>query len=232
MPTTSPDNIYYPDSATALALETNLAQLASSVQDAFDDKINDTRQIKSYIWANNAARTGQTGMAEGDVGYQTDTDIPYRYSGSAWLPAHSGAIAIRVVRASNTPALSTAYVDLSANANWSTTTPAAQNRGFATYSNGITVPTTGVYRVGYSLANSASIGFLAGVTINKNTAVSFADFEVIASATPAQGVSAMAASEELYLAASSVLRLYAIATSGTPSLTASVGSFYCEWIRP
>lgn len=194
-------------------------------------------QVTTATFASAAAR--DTAYAKASAAYRVAgaksalTSIPdneFVYTGSAWVPASPGAIAIRVVRASNTPALSTAYVDLSASANWSTATPAAQNRGFAAYSNGITIPTTGVYRVGYSLASSAS--FLAGVTINKNTAVSFADFEVIASADPVQNVSAMAASEEVRLAANDVLRLYAIAASGTPALSASVGSFYCEWVRP
>lgn len=38
----------------------------------------------NYRWANAAARTAQAGMAAGDKGYQTDTAIVYRYSGSAW----------------------------------------------------------------------------------------------------------------------------------------------------
>lgn len=156
--------------------------------------------------------------------------ITYQHVGSAWVPAYSGGINIRVTRASNTPGLSTGYVDLSANANWLTTTPAAQNRGFAAYSNGITIPVTGVYRVGYSLASAASIPFLAGVTVN-DSSPDFTDFRAIASAAVAQGVASVSASAELRLAASDVLRLYAIANSGTPALSASLGSFYAEWLR-
>ena len=43
-----------------------------------------TRQIQSFLWADNAARTAQTGMVAGDEGYQTDTDTAYRYDGTAW----------------------------------------------------------------------------------------------------------------------------------------------------
>lgn len=92
MPTTSPDNIYYPDSTTALALETNLAQLASSVQDALDDKINDTRQIQTFVWANAAARAAQTGMTGGDMGYQLDTNERYLYTGTAWIVLQSSGL--------------------------------------------------------------------------------------------------------------------------------------------
>ena len=44
----------------------------------------------NYRWANSAARTAQTGMVAGDVGYQTDTGVVYRYSGSAWKEWESG----------------------------------------------------------------------------------------------------------------------------------------------
>ena len=44
------------------------------------------RQIQTYRWANAAARTAQTGMIAGDMGYQIDTDVLYRYSGSTWSP--------------------------------------------------------------------------------------------------------------------------------------------------
>jgi len=43
-----------------------------------------TREIQTFVWADNAARTAQTGMTAGDEGYQTDTDTGYRYDGAAW----------------------------------------------------------------------------------------------------------------------------------------------------
>jgi len=55
----------------------------ATFNDAFA-AIGNTRQIKTYKWADNAARTAQTGMAAGDEGYQTDTDTAYRYDGTAW----------------------------------------------------------------------------------------------------------------------------------------------------
>jgi len=80
MATTSPDLIYSPDNTAGIdQLHTELATMAASVQTAFD-----TRVIKTYKWADNAARTAQTGMVAGDEGYQTDTDTAYRYDGTAW----------------------------------------------------------------------------------------------------------------------------------------------------
>jgi len=81
MTTTTPDLIYSPDNTAGIdQLHTELATTASSVQTAFD-----TRVIKTFKWADNAARTAQTGMTAGDEGYQTDTDTAYRYDGAAWV---------------------------------------------------------------------------------------------------------------------------------------------------
>ena len=56
----------------------------ATFNDAFA-AIGNTRQIKTYKWADNAARTAQTGMTAGDLGYQTDTGVQYYYSGSGWV---------------------------------------------------------------------------------------------------------------------------------------------------
>ena len=57
----------------------------ATFNDAFA-AIGNTRQIQTYKWADNAARTAQTGMGAGDEGYQTDTDTAYRYDGTGWRP--------------------------------------------------------------------------------------------------------------------------------------------------
>ncbi len=92
MPTTSPDGIYYADGSTPMSAEDISAAEATSVQDALDALVNDTRQIQSFLWANSAARSAQTGMVGGDFGYQTDTGVTYRYSGSAWVAFYPGAL--------------------------------------------------------------------------------------------------------------------------------------------
>lgn len=70
---------YYADASTPAALATITAAMA----DAEADQVA-VRAIQTYKWANAAARTAQTGMSEGDIGDQADTDVQYRYSGSAW----------------------------------------------------------------------------------------------------------------------------------------------------
>jgi len=44
-----------------------------------------TAQIFTYRWANAAARTAQTGMRVGDIGFQVDTNTEYKFIvGSTW----------------------------------------------------------------------------------------------------------------------------------------------------
>ena len=56
--------------------------------------VENVRQIQTYKWADNAARTAQTGMVAGDEGYQTDTDTAYRYDGAAWNEQSSSGLAL------------------------------------------------------------------------------------------------------------------------------------------
>jgi len=79
MPITSPDSIYYADGTTPASLSAITAAMATSVQNALN-----VREARTYSWADNTAKSAQTGMASGEVGYQIDNDIYYIYSGSAW----------------------------------------------------------------------------------------------------------------------------------------------------
>lgn len=81
MPVTSPDSISYPDTSYTSGIVAAMAAQATSVQTALS-----TRAIKAYRWADSAARAAQTGMAAGDVGFQIDTGVDWRYSGTSWLP--------------------------------------------------------------------------------------------------------------------------------------------------
>lgn len=87
MPNTSPDNIYYPDTAAAQNQPAYMGTHAGSVQVALDK-----RQRGTYIWANATARTNQTGMAEGAEGYQLDTKTEYKYENGAWRLATAHAV--------------------------------------------------------------------------------------------------------------------------------------------
>lgn len=85
MPLTPNFSIYYRDTSTPASLETESALQADSIDDALT-LITGNRQIQTFRWANAAARAAQTGMVAGDVGYQADSGVQYRYSGSAWKP--------------------------------------------------------------------------------------------------------------------------------------------------
>lgn len=53
------------------------------IQNIFN-RIENERQLFTYRWANAAARTGQTGMVSGAIGYQVDTGVYWMYTGTAW----------------------------------------------------------------------------------------------------------------------------------------------------
>src|SRR6188768_4311260 len=82
---TTPNNIAYVTTGDPVTLAAATAALAGSVETALS-----ARQVKSYKWTNAAGRTGQAGMAEGDVGDQADTNVTYRYDGSNWNPTTAG----------------------------------------------------------------------------------------------------------------------------------------------
>lgn len=92
MPTTSPDNIYYADGSTPMSAEAISAAEATSVQNALNSLINNTRQIRAFVWADTAARNDQIGMTEGDIGYQLDSDTNYQYTGSVWVARYAGGL--------------------------------------------------------------------------------------------------------------------------------------------
>lgn len=93
MPVTNPDAIYYASGSTPMSAEDISAAEATSVQAALDSLINNNRQVQTFVWANTTARNAQTGMVEGDMGYQRDTDTTYRYTGSAWVAFYPGGTA-------------------------------------------------------------------------------------------------------------------------------------------
>lgn len=84
MPVTSPDSIYYVDTSTADSIATITAAQATSIQAALTDRLTGKRQMQTYKWANATARGAQTGMTEGDIGDQADTEQRWRYNGTAW----------------------------------------------------------------------------------------------------------------------------------------------------
>lgn len=83
MGSTSPDGISYLVSGSPVNPVSESAQQASTIQTALAK-----RPMFNYVWANDAGRTAQTGMREGDTAYQQDKDQPYWYLGSTfgWAP--------------------------------------------------------------------------------------------------------------------------------------------------
>ena len=88
MPTTSPDSIYYADGTTPASLADITSAMATSVQTALN-----VRELHSFSWANSTEKSAQTGMAIGDIGYQIDNLIYYRWNGSSWKIWNKAAVA-------------------------------------------------------------------------------------------------------------------------------------------
>lgn len=80
MATTSPDNIWSPDSGDDYALTVDLAAMADTVQDALT-------AVKTYRIMTDAQRLALTGadLFEGLTVYTTDNDTEWRYTGSSWI---------------------------------------------------------------------------------------------------------------------------------------------------
>ena len=90
MAATTPDNIGYITTADTVTPATESAAQATSIQAAFS-----VRQVKTFKAANAAGVVAITGMAEGDIADQADTDLQYRYTGTVWRAyGYSGLIPI------------------------------------------------------------------------------------------------------------------------------------------
>jgi len=146
MATTSPDNISYPVTTDTWATQSDLANLASSVQNSFNK-----RERYNYVWANSAARTAETGMADGSLGYQIDTQTDYVYSGGSWRNRLSYA----EFTAAGTTVSSAAATNFNSitNISGSSTDPG----NFSTSANTVTVAQGGIYIVSVYLTCNGSV---------------------------------------------------------------------------
>lgn len=97
MPTTSPDNIFFPDVSSPASEITNLSTMAASIQTALG-----FRTRFDFVWPTITERTAQTGMVDGSRGYQIDTGYDYRYNGTVWRNAADGLVPIQPVTVSGT----------------------------------------------------------------------------------------------------------------------------------
>lgn len=84
-------NLIYWTNSDPQSLPTESSTTTTSLKNAFD-AVSSSRMIQSFIWANATARNAQTGMVEGDIGDQADTDQSFRYNGSAWLNVTPGIV--------------------------------------------------------------------------------------------------------------------------------------------
>jgi hypothetical protein len=179
----------------------------------------------------NAAALPSTGNFVGRRCHTQDTDtlwICTNAGGSGtWIILANGPTA-RAVRTSQTVAINgSTFTDLSANANWSTSSP-GQVVGFAAYSNGWTVPRTGVYAVSYSCIADGSM--VTGLTVNKSTSVADTDLLLPDSSTAVQARAGASAMGQLRLASADVVRLFALG-AGSSTVRASQGHFALQWLR-
>jgi hypothetical protein len=226
---TSPDNIVYPVSTDPVApLETVFANMANSVQDAFDGFRGDWNNfevghaIKTYRWADATERTSQTGMQAGDVGYQEDTGVQYQYSGSAWVALPGGATA-QLVKNSTTwsfpnsalTQLISTYFDTDVSENVTVTTGSDTR---------LTIVRPGRYRVYGQVTFSNNATGARLLLINKNSTTATTN-------TLAQGSiggfaaasSTVAASRIVSLATGDVIRFFGFQNSGgSLNLTAGI----------
>lgn len=184
MPTTSPDGIDYPDTSYTSGFVAALAAMATSIQTAFSK-----RQIRTFKWADAAARAAQTGMSEGDRGDQADTDKQYRYSGSTWVEAVSELPYGGFAKSGNQTLTSAAtYYALAWDVEIADTGTFHDN---VTNNTRIVAATAGTYKFDYSIYINPTTGFgtvsgrLNGSgTINYSTQRKTADTNI---GTPVQG---------------------------------------------
>jgi hypothetical protein len=173
MATTSPDNISYPVNTDSWATQSDLANEATSVQNAFNK-----RQRYQYVWANATARGAQTGMVEGSLGYQVDTQTDYIYSNTAWRNRLSYA----EFNAAGVTVSSTAFT----NFNTINITPgtSTDTTNFTTSANTIQVAFGGIYAISMYLTCNGSvtvnayglIGIASDYTTNLNSQIARAQF--------------------------------------------------------
>lgn len=173
MATTSPDNIYSPDLSNPWLQTVDLAAMADSVQDA----LNNVRGGQAYQVGTDAERLALSGsgLFKGLIFYTTDTDLEWRYDGSAWGRTDTGDIALTL------------------NGGWSNTSGVASVRARSGYAslNGRLATSAGATANAFVLppgtrpsstrVTLVSVGGTSGVqavTISSSGSVSFSDMTI------------------------------------------------------
>lgn len=171
---TSPDNIVYPVSTDQVApLETVFATMASSIQTALSNQGKyfvpnvSTQAARDDIFPlpvqGNRVFRADKGWEETYFGLYSAATNATGATPAGWYPT-GGAMPIALLnRSASTATLSaTTYNDMTATTFW---TPETLHGGF-TFTNGLVVPVTGIYRVTATLhATGTSGDMLAGIYV-------------------------------------------------------------------
>lgn len=175
----------------------------------------DSQDLADDVWAAGTVRIGTAAergavpagyLRDGMLWVETDTGRIIKRRSGGWVPLGPR---IGMSRAATAATISnTVYQDLSAGANWTE----AFRSEFDAYADGIVVPVSGTYIVSYAV--TASLAFLAGVTVNKPTGVALTDLRVPATGSLVQGVAVATTSQLMSLTAGDKIRLFGIAGAG------------------
>ena len=173
MATTVPDGIWTPDDSTAYNPPIDLAAMADTIQGA----LNGVRSEQAYQVGTDAERLAISGpgLFKGLIFYATDTNLEWRYDGSAWGRTDTGNI------------------NLTLNGGWSNASGVASVRARSGYAslNGRLATSAGATANAFTLpvgtrppstrVTLVSVGGTTGVqavTISSSGSVSFPDMTI------------------------------------------------------
>lgn len=156
---TSPDGISFITTGSSIDPVAESANQASSIQAALN-----LRPYYQYVWPTASTRTSQTGMRQGDLGFEVDTTTPYQYISAAagWQPLPFGASRVLAGSVAITPSGSAgSYTGSSA-----VTFPTGF---FSSTPNVLTNPSTSVPgKVNSSAASTTATGFTVQLSRTDN----------------------------------------------------------------
>lgn len=205
MATTSPDNIWTPDSGDDYALTVDLAAMADTVQDAITANKFALVGLDSERPAN-----GSPGLVEGMTWYSTDTQVEWRYQSTQWVRSiNLGVPYGRLWRDSGQ-----AVADTGGNVQITYPTGSKLRGGVSVESNGLKVPLAGTYEINvvntYDVSNTGrrDAMFAVNGTVNEQ-------YHYVGVASAAVGFLA-ATRAEVELNANDVVTALARQTSGAP----------------
>lgn len=211
MATTSPDNLWSPDSTDDYDFTIDAAAMQSTVQAAISAVRTGANAFKGLLAARPAAGV------EGRTYYATDTNRSFRDDGTTWIPERIFGVAVRTATALSFS--NGAYARADGNTYWTTTGGYGAAQGVS-YNNGWVITTPGWYEVSYHFVSATA--WFAGLLLNGAAISSFTDLRAPAAAalTPA-GIAAGSGTGILKLAANDVVNLWTLGIGGATGIAAS-----------